>query len=254
MADLLVIVPSRGRPESVRRVVDAWLATDGYADADLVFVIDADDPQHHRYFDHDFPDIGPDLRRAAVSFAVLDAWEPMVHKLNTMAARAAHYPDGYPALAFMGDDHLPRSAGWAGRYLAELRELGTGIVYGDDLLQGERLPTQWAMTSDIVRALGRMVPADVEHLYCDNAVMALGLRAECLRYLPDVVIEHVHPIAGKAQLDDGYRRVNRPEQYRRDGAAYRAWVRDRLDADADLVRGLRARKEVPSGSGGLHVG
>ena len=118
----------------------------------------------------------------------------------------------------MGDDHRPRTDGWDTKMLAALRELGTGVVYGDDLLQGERLCTSWAMTSDIVRALGRMVPAPVEHMFCDNAVMDLAKAAKCLRYLPDVVIEHLHPLAGKADWDPGYWRVNRPTSTERDGA------------------------------------
>jgi hypothetical protein len=164
------------------------------------------------------------------------AWQPMVPKLNRVAT--LHAPDWY-AVGFAGDDHVPRTHGWARRYLEELRSLGTGIVYGDDGIQGEALPTQWAMTADIVRTLGRMVPADVEHLYCDNAIMRLGAEANCLRYLPDVLIEHMHAFAGKAVADAGYRRVNHPEQYRRDGEAFHLWERRVLPGQAALVRALR---------------
>lgn len=229
MSDLLVIVPSRGRPESVARVTQAWVDTGAYERAELVFVVDADDPQHARYWDGPPPGL--------VQFVTVDRWQPLVPKLNEAAAFAAD--KGWFALAFMGDDHLPRTPGWAGRYLDELHDLGTGIVFGDDGIQGQRLPTQWAMTSDIIRALGRMVPAPVEHLYCDNAVKDLGEAARCLRYLPDVLIEHMHPIAGKAAVDAGYRRVNRPEQYRRDRIMYQSWAAGCLNDDAQTVRSLR---------------
>ena len=238
MADLLVIVPSRGRPESVARMVKAWEATGAYAaGAELVFAVDLDDPDLHQYYEqgHELSDAG----RTLVSFAVVEQWMPMVHKLNQCASFAATQDDRYFALAFMGDDHLPRSAGWSGRYLAELRDLGTGIVYGDDRIQGERLPTQWAMTSDIVRALGRMVPADVEHLYCDNAIADLGRAAECIRYLPDVVVEHCHPLAGRAEWDAGYLRVNSRTQYVRDGDAYQQWYAEQMAADVQTVRQVR---------------
>lgn len=206
--------------------------TAAYEHARLVFVVDADDPTLDDYFRQPLPD-----EQDLVSLVTASTWKPMVHKLNEAALVAAG--DGWSGVAFMGDDHLPRTHGWAGRYLEELADLGTGIVFGNDLLQGSRLPTQWAMTPDIIRALGRMVPADVEHLYCDNAMGALGEAAECLRYLPDVVIEHMHPVAAKARVDDGYRRVNSPSQYARDQAAFTAWVRDRLPADAETVRALR---------------
>jgi len=160
----------------------------------------------------------------------------MVAKLDAVAASVA---SDYFALGFMGDDHLPRTNGWAQRYVDALRELGTGIVYGNDLLQGERLCTQWTMTSDIVRALGRMVPAPVDHLYSDNSVMVLGDHARCICYLPDVVVQHCHPFGGTAELDDQYRRVNAPEQYKRDKASYRGWTRAQMAKDVAKVRQLR---------------
>lgn len=241
-AGLLVVVPSRGRPESVARVAQAWRETGAHEDASLVFAIDEDDPRYGEYYAIarcvDRPGI------LQVSFVGMATWLPMVHKLNECAAAAAGAEPGWGGIAFMGDDHLPRTPGWARAYLDALRELGTGIVYGDDGIQGEKLPTQWAMTSDIVRALGRMVPAPVEHLYCDNAIKDLGEQAGCLRYLSDVLIEHMHPIAGKAPTDAGYQRVNRPEQYARDGAAYRLWKQTQLAMDAGIVRTLRDRAQV----------
>ncbi|SCL31972.1 hypothetical protein GA0070616_4367 [Micromonospora nigra] len=227
MADLLVIVPSRGRPESVARLVETWEATDAYAHARLAFAIDGDDPHHAAY-----------ERQASAQSLMLTIvrWLPMVHKLDRVAVGLA---TDYLALGFAGDDHLPRTPGWAKRYVDELRQMGTGIVYGDDGYQGERLPTQWAMTADIVQALGRMVPAPVEHLYCDNAVLELGRAAGCIRYLPDVVVEHMHPVAGKGVDDEQYRRVNGRAQYDRDRRAYQRWRRGGLRADARQVRELR---------------
>lgn len=237
MADLLMIVPSRGRPESLERVAAAWYATEAFTDgAALVVAVDSDDPT--------FPQYRAALGRLAeadpgptpINLMDTGGWQPMVAKLDAAATLFAG--QGHFALGFAGDDHLPRTVGWAKGYLAELRAMGTGIVYGDDGYQGERLPTQWAMTADIVRALGRMVPAPVEHLYCDNAVLDLGRAAGCIRYLPDVLVEHMHPAAGKAVDDDQYRRVNGRDQYRRDRAAYRQWCRSGLRADTAAVRKL----------------
>jgi len=238
MTDLLVIVPTRGRPDAIGRVVDAWNATGAWERAELTFVADEDDPTVSTYRAVFAAVPLPDpATRGPARLVISDMWRPLVPKLN-LAAKA--WAGEHFALAYAGDDHLPRTAGWAGRYLDELRAMGTGIVYGDDLLQHERLPTQWAMTSDIVRALGRMVPAPVEHLYCDNAVLALGRGAGCIRYLSDVVIEHMHPIAGKAEMDDGYAKANADSQYERDRPAFHNWLRDGLAADLRTVKALRA--------------
>ncbi len=45
----------------------------------------------------------------------------------------------------------------------------------------------------------------------DNYWRDLGTAAGCLTYLPDAIVEHLHPSAGKAALDEGYGRVNAPE-------------------------------------------
>lgn len=238
-AGLLVIVPSRGRPESVARVAQAWHETGAYDDAHLVFAIDEDDPRYAEYYGQPLPAGAPQL-----TFVALSEWQPMVGKLNECAVAAAASNPPWAGIAFMGDDHLPRTAGWTGKVLTALTELRTGIVYSADGIQNERLPTWWAMTPDIISTLGKMVPAPVEHLYSDNAIKELGVRAGCLHYLPDVLIEHMHPFARKADWDAGHLRVNSPEQYVKDGAAYKRWLTTQLPMDAAIVRTLREQPEA----------
>lgn len=237
MADLLVIIPTRSRPEAMQRVVDAWTLTDAFEQgAEPLFVYDADDPRAEDYI-RAFDTIRwSELYRAR--FRRIPQWRPMVPKLNDAALDYAQAGEHF-AIGFAGDDHMPRTYGWVREYLDSLRAMGTGIVYGDDGYQHDRLPTQWAMTADIVRALGRMVPAPVDHLYCDNAVLDLGRAADCIRYLPRVLIEHMHPVAGKAASDEQYERVNGREQFRGDRKAYREWRTHGLEQSAQIVRLLR---------------
>jgi hypothetical protein len=155
---------------------------------------------------------------------------PTLHKAS------AGFASRYPMLGFMGDDHRPRTPGWDAAYVEALTEMGTGIVYGDDLLQGERIPTQVAMTSDIVEAMGGMAPGGLVHMYLDDLWKAVGERLGCLRYLPDVVVEHLHPAAGKARWDDRYAEVNAPEVYADGRARLDAWLASgELDAVADRL-------------------
>jgi len=89
-----------------------------------------------------------------------------------------------------------------------LERLGTGIVYGNDLLQGEMIPTAVFMTADIVKALGYFCPPTLLHMYLDNSWKDWGQGADCLRYLPDVIIEHMHPGTGKGSFDSVYAESN----------------------------------------------
>lgn len=231
---LAVIVPTRGRPENVRKVLAAWDFTGAWADADLILAVDRDDPELQGYME-----IERERQRSSLYLAVQGGWTPMVPKLNWVALAAAKQ-GSYAAIAFAGDDHLPRTIGWARRYLDVLAELGTGMVYGDDGYQGVKLATEWAVTADAVRALGRKVPAPVDHLYCDNAMMDLYGGAGAMRHLPEVRIEHMHPVAGKAQTDAQYDRVNSREQYAGDRLKYVDWKTGTLWDQVAVIRGLRA--------------
>lgn len=238
MADLTVIVPSRGRPEAARTLAQAFAST-CTADTRLIFAVDDDDPTLPEY--SDVPRSWYDVHRPSINLCIVDNPSTMVHALNAVA----HYEVevfGQPpyAVGFMGDDHCPRTVGWDARYLDALRDLGTGIVYGNDLFQQHRLPTQVAMTSDIVRAVGYMAPPALRHLFVDNTWLRWGKSLDRIRYLPDVIVEHRHPVAGKAQWDEGYLRVNSGEVARHDEAAFNTYCREQLDDDLAKIRAAAA--------------
>jgi len=117
--------------------------------------------------------------------------------------------------------------------------MGDGMVYSDDGYQGKKLSTEWAVTTNAVRLIGRMVPAPVEHMYCDNAILDLYTEARMVVHLPQVRIEHLHPVAKKAENDAQYQRVNSREQFKKDGDAYRGWKNGRMAADLFKLKALR---------------
>lgn len=240
MSDLVVIVPSRGRPHTVTEMSKAFQETCGaYGGGDftkLVFAVDADD--------RDAPEYAFAAEQRCHWTTTKVFTQPggsMVEALNNAALSIATTPRKPFAVAFMGDDHRPRTKGWDQLYLDALRDLGTGIVYGNDLYQRERIPTQCAMTSDIIATLGYMAPPTLTHMYVDNSWLALGAFIGAITYLPDVVIEHMHPVAGKAQWDEGYRRVNDALMYARDKAAYDRWLAQSLPAEAARIKAVMAR-------------
>lgn len=231
---LAVVIPSRGRPGSVARTAEAFTAT-GATGLPVVYALDEDDPCAGEYQKAIGREFGPD------GSALLMPGRGMAAAVDRAGLHVAASGAAPFALAVLNDDHLPRTAGWAVMFADTLAEMGTGIVYGNDLLQGERLPTAWAMTCDIPAVLGRVVPAPVVHLYTDDAILDLGTATGCIRYLPEVVIEHMHPLAGKAPRDAGYARVNSRERHREDKIAYNQWLAggERL-AQLAAVRNLRA--------------
>lgn len=236
MAELIIFVPTRGRPQRVAPMIEAFRETGAFDDlVDLVFLIDADDPRCAEYQQEikEYPGYG---FSGSASYLLCPAWLPMVPKLE--AAVEAHVSMSNTPVGFMGDDHLPRTQGWAKEYLRVFSS-EIAIVSGPDGMRLDDLPTHWAMSAEIPRALGRMVPAPVEHLYCDNAIRDLGRGAGVYRWLPDVLVEHLHPMAGKAEVDEGYRKVNSELQYRHDQAKYVIWGYRQMRADIATVKALR---------------
>lgn len=222
MPDLVVIVPSRQRPEAARELAEAFVET-CTADTALVVVVDDDDPTREQYGDG----------------VLVGAHTSMVDALNKTAVGFANLGEGLRpfAIGFMGDDHRPRTVGWDKRYLDVLREYGSiGFVFGNDLIQRKRLPTQIAMTTDVVRTLGYMSPPELRHLFVDNSWLRWGNGLGRLRYLREVIVEHCHPIAGTNVWDEGYRRVNGAEMANHDRAAFDEYVRTRLDEDIAKLR------------------
>ena len=213
MTGLLTLVPTRNRVENALELLDVFYNTTDLDSSGLLFIVGTEDPRFDEYVEKipknhllTFPDRG------------------MVKALNY--AVSCGYAEEYEALGFMGDDHRPRTYGWDSAYLGNLRELGYGYVYGNDLLMGERIPTQVAISSSIIRTLGFFGPPGFTHLNVDVTWKDMGEAIGKLRYLPDVIIEHMHPAVGKAEEDSGYKWANSAFMVKADEAEYARWKRD----------------------------
>lgn len=225
---MLYIVPTRGRPGNALDLVKAWFDTD--TQAQLLLVMDDDDPELDNYH-----------------YVLGGIHDPRVLVTNGQRLRLGGTLNRYVQLdwvrthdiiGFMGDDHRPRTPHWDLRIQEAMRDMGgTGVIYGNDLLQGENLATAVAISSDIIREMGYMVPPGAVHLYLDNFWMHIGLGMGRLKYLPQVVIEHVHPVAGKAEWDDRYREVNAGSMYQEDFEVFEKW---KADHSEDVLTRLKA--------------
>ena len=229
--DLLVIIPTRGRPQAIPEIMQAW--DDTSATADVLFAVDTDDPELAAYKKH--------AAAYKVDGRVRFTFGKRRRLVGTLNAQAVKAAKTYRFLAFMGDDHRPRPAAmpWDAR-IRECLSGGPGIVYGNDLLQGEKMATAVAMTSDIVDTLGYMCPPAMVHLCVDLVWVAWGNAMQRITYLDDMVIEHLHPAAQKADMDSGYEECNRPEQVASDSVAYHAYMQGEFKVDSDKLKALVA--------------
>lgn len=231
---LTVLVPTRGRPQNLAELWQAFTET-CTGETRLFACVDLDDPELPEYERvHESAYETGTADRDAPRFLLLIG--PRLRLGGTLNMVAPYQAGRAPYLGFMGDDHRPRTVGWDTAYMDALDSLGTGLVYGNDLVQGAALPTQVAMTSDIVLATGHMVPPGAVHLYLDNAWLALGRALDAITYLPDVVVEHCHPIAGTGTWDAGYAECNTDELSDADRQVFERWQANDLP---DWVRKIK---------------
>lgn len=263
---LVVVMPTLGHADHIAAVIQAWKETDAADDgAVLVLAFNGGDNN------------AEDIRTYA---AYLGA-EPWIYSfisehtgygpVANEAARWAAVEGGAPYIAVQNDDHLPRTRGWAAAYQWKLEQLdgrfGVGVVYGDDMLRGEKLCTEWAVTRSWVLTLGRMIPCLARHLYTDTSVRDLAQAAGVLNYLGrtevqviapgrhssdmevrqilPVRIEHMHPTADKRAWSATTRAANSDERKEQDRAVYSRWAtRPENSARAGLANQLAKLKAL----------
>lgn len=215
MSSALVLCPTRGRPANAAEVLDSFRRTKALDESHLLFVVDDDDPSRDDYLD-----LVP-----ATHLAINESIGSMVLALNAQAT--LHAAIGvYDYLGFVGDDHRFRTEAWDRIMLDKLDAVGGGFGYANDLYQGINLPTQVVMSASIVNELGWMAPPVLRHLWVDDAWKYLGSSVGRLVYFPEVTIEHVHPYAGKAAMDEHYERVNSRQMIDHDREAFGTWLRN----------------------------
>jgi len=212
----LVILPSRSRPDNVKRGVDALLEHSRISD--IIVAIDEDQADLYPRLDGVTYEVNPRLR--------------MNGTLNLVANK---YADKYETIYFLGDDHLVKTPGWDELLYAPIKARGYGLSYGNDLLQGQKLATAIMMSTNIIRTLGFMAPPKLIHLYMDNFWMSLGQALDCLTYVREAVIEHMHYLAGKAQADEQYLDVNSQEMYRKDQESFIDYMQGQLKGDLERL-------------------
>ena len=209
----LVIIPARGRPDKAQLAFDALKQNSKISD--LLIGLDEDDADNYPEIEGVIREVNPRLR--------------MNGTLNLLVKK---YQDKYETISFMGDDHIVRTEGWDEMLYAPIKERGYGISYGNDLFQGENLPTMVMMSTNISKSLGFFAPRRLIHLYMDNFWKLFGLVTNSLTYVPDAIIEHMHYMAGKSKVDAQYEEVNSSEVGNHDAEVFRDYCTHEIKEDA----------------------
>jgi hypothetical protein len=218
---LAVLVPSRGRPHNIARLIEAMNAT-CRGDTTLIVGVDDDDPYLDQY-----------LAFSGCKTVVLaDYQRQLVAWLNVLAT---WYARGYSFLGHIGDDNVPRTVGWDVQVMESLKH--HNFCHADDLDPGRpagSLSLTIFMRSEVIKTLGYMGPPQLQHMYVDPVWFAWG-QATSIEFLSDVVIEHMHyTISGKAPHDESY--ALSTALIPRDCDAYNDYCEDPEGLNADIAK------------------
>ncbi len=209
MSKTLIVTPTRGRPENVKRLYESMVRQAQNPNSfDHLVCVDDNDPKLDEYMALDHPDVYVDPPKR------LGPW--LNHVVRSID------PFAYDIIGFLGDDVVARTFGWDEAVRNHMKP--NGIVYCNDGWQGEGLPTGVFMDTAMVKKVGYMVYPELVHLYIDNHWKIWGEELGTLRYLEHIMLEHMHPFAGKAQTDEVYEEANHPDMYTKDGQAYMNFI------------------------------
>ena len=223
---IAVLLPSRGRPENVTRLLSSIQKT-------------ARVPSRvHTYIriDNDDGVMGPHVMRLRNACPTPLEFQigprvPLAAMWNSLWASAD--ADIY---MFCADDSEFESEAWDEQVAAEFWKDRLVLVFGDDGLQHENLATHWFVSHEACERLGYFCKPEYEAIYMDTWIDDIYRRAGKMRYLPDMKITHHHwTITGK--IDEPIAR-DRDGRKARDKVRYEAGEAAR-QADAEKL-GVRA--------------
>lgn len=210
---LAVLVPSRGRPHNLNRLL---AAIDDTATGDCVV---------YTYIDDDDPELDEYRSRFHESGVQMMVGQRIYYAaaINALAEVAAN--DGALHLAMFGDDVVPETRGWDATLIAVLGGR-LGVAYGSDGLEhlhGPDLPTHFVTQTELYRRLGWLALPGIRHLFLDNVAREIGKGLGNFRYVPEVRLTHRHRWNRTAPDDQTYRDANDKRKREQDERVYLAW-------------------------------
>ena len=191
--NLSILVPVLNRPHRVQPIIDSARAAT--AGAEVLFIADPDD----------YPEIEA-LEEAGADFVTYSGG--YAGKIN-YGVRQTDRP-----LVFTGADDLHFHPGWfeiaCDRLTPQIQVVGTNDLCSDRVQTGSHA-THLLMTREYALrpiADGQEGPfcQAYHHWYCDDELVETAVAREAIAFATDSIVEHYHPMVGKAANDSTYQK------------------------------------------------
>jgi len=191
-----IIAPTRKRPQNVIRFVDSIINTvSNVQNVELLVYIDDDDEESI-----------PALQYAAERLNVNAVQgnkligSQMYNELGKLAQGDIFF--------FGADDIVFKTPQWDVIVEQEFAKYEDRIlfVYGEDGFQRGRIGTHGFIHRYWVELVGYVLPPKLASAYTDEWITDLAERIGRKCYMPNLIIEHIHPAVGKAPQDETYQK------------------------------------------------
>ena len=148
-------------------------------------------------------------------------------------------------IMFAADDIVFRTPQWDVIVQKKFDEYEDKIlfVYGEDGYQKGRIGTHGFIHRYWMELLGYVLPPKLASTYTDEWITELSERVGRRCYMPELLIEHLHPAVGKAPMDVIY--TTRKEVPGDIGAFYKELEPDRI-RDADKLKNFIKIFQTPT--------
>ena len=213
------VLPTRSRPDSCKRFIDAWIVTN--ASTKVLLRLDDCDPELDKITSLNWPKeftikIG---KREGVAKAVNELYQDFKNE------------DWY---GFLADDFIPKTTQWD----LKLIEAASNkfISYPNDMAFRLDLPTLPCVGGDLIREIGYFGFPFTHHYYVDTVYQFIGEHLNIIKRLDDVIVEHLHYEFGKSEIDIVYLESN--EKFKNDRFIWKKWI---SNDGLKLVENLRER-------------
>ena len=224
MKKLLVICPTIHRSKKIVEFLESFTKTKS-EETDLILGLDEKDKDLENY----------QKLSETYDFAIgLFSGENITKIFNAIAFDEQNYLYDYFMLS--NDDFVFKTPEWDRILIEEIEKHGKGIAYGNDLFQKDNHPTTPVISTEIIKALGWLQMPTLTHLFGDTVWATIGVNAKCLYYRDDVIIEHKHPVAQKAEVDSVFTYTNSEDMYKKDQEAYNQWIIEKAGLDIAKVK------------------
>ncbi|MCB2263888.1 MAG: glycosyltransferase family 2 protein [Candidatus Thiosymbion ectosymbiont of Robbea hypermnestra] len=240
-----LLLPTYGRPALAARFLQSVVDRSAHPEAvEVILYVDDDDAGSH-HLDH------PDIRVDRIIGPRLT--------MGGYNSRCLERSSG-EIIILVNDDMVIRTQGWDEQVRSIHAAFPDGIylAYGNDLFKGGKLCTFPILSRHTCDLLGEPYPTAYRSAFIDYHLFDIFKRLQHaghdrIRYLENLIFEHLHYRTGKATIDETYRRRGRFD----DDPTFLCLIAARQVAARRLMQALRGnereeqrplhcRKAIPS--------